>query len=87
MKNIEERLDFLEETTIKQNDVMININNHILELLNNDSEIWNKIRENDTWYVDQLLSLTRVVVELAEKSKKQNERIAELEKIIKDNNV
>ncbi len=87
METTEQRLDFLEKATIKQNDIMININNHILELLNNDSEIWNKIGENDKWYVDQLLTLTRIVVELAEKSTKQNERIAELEKIIKENNV
>ena len=87
MKNTEERLNFLEKTTIKQNHVMININNHIIDLIHNDSEIWNKMEENDKWYVDQLLTLTRVIVELAEKSKKQNERIAELEKIIKENNV
>ncbi len=87
MKNIEERLDFLEETTIIQNDNIIKTNDHILELLNNDSEIWNKIEENDKWYVDRLLVLTNTVVSLAEKSRRQNERITELEKLIKENNV
>jgi hypothetical protein len=87
MKTIEQRLDFLEETTIKQNDNIIKTNDHILDLLNNDSEIWNKINENDKWYVDQLYALSRLVMKLAEKSTKQNERIAELERIIKENNV
>ena len=87
MRTTEQRLDFLEETTIKQNDTMINMNDHILDLINNDSEIWNKMEENDKWYVDQLLSLTKVIVELSERFKKQNERIRELERIIKENNV
>ena len=87
MKTIEERLDFLEETTVLQNDHIIKTNDRILDLLNNDSQIWDKINENDKWYVDQLYVLSRTVVKLCEKSTQQNERIAELEKIIKENNV
>lgn len=87
MKNIEERLDFLEKTTILQNDNIIKTNDHILDLLNNDSEIWDKINENDKWYIDQLYVLSRTVVKLCEKSTQQNERIAELERIIKENDV
>lgn len=86
MKTTEQRLDFLEETTIKQNDHMISMNNHILDLINNDSEIWDKINENDKWYIDQLYVLSKTVVELRERSTRQSKRIAELEKIIKESN-
>lgn len=87
MKTTEQRLNFIEKTTIEQNDHMIKMNNHILDLINNDSEIWNTIEENDKWYINQLYVLSRTVFKLCERSTQQGKRIAELEKIIKEDNV
>ena len=55
-KTLEERVAFLEETIVKQNDVLCKTNEHLIDLIKNDTDLYQLIDKNDEFYtnIDQV---------------------------------